>query len=134
VPELPEVETIVRGLANAIVGKTIEKATVRLPKMAVAPERVHFKRAVRGERVVSVSRRGKFSVISLASGRSAIVSLRMTGRLVVLGRGQAALPYEHVSLHFTDGTRLAFADSRQFGRMRLVERGELWDAGLGVEP
>ena len=133
-PELPEVETIARGLANTIVGKTIEKATVRLPKMAVAPERVNFKRAVRGERIVSVSRRGKFAVIALASGRSLIVSLRMTGRLVVLGRGQAALPYEHVSLHFTDGTRLAFADSRQFGRMRLVERGELWDAHLGVEP
>lgn len=133
-PELPEVETIVRGLSRAITGKTIEQATVRLPKMAVAPSRVNFRRAVRGERIVAVGRRGKFTVMELASGRRLIVSLRMTGRLVVLNRGQAAIPYEHVSLHFADGTRLAFADSRQFGRMRLVERGEAWDAHLGVEP
>jgi formamidopyrimidine-DNA glycosylase len=133
-PELPEVETIVRGLAHAITGKTIANVSVRLPKMAVAPPGVNFKRALRGERVVSVSRRGKYAVIALASGRRVIVSLRMTGRLVVLPPGQALLKYEHVSLQFTDGSRVAFADSRQFGRMRLAEPFEPWDAQLGVEP
>jgi len=127
-PELPEVETIARGLARTIKGKTIEKAAVRLAKMAVAPPGVNFKRAVAGERITAIGRRGKYAVMSLASGRCLVVSLRMTGRLVVMGPGQAALPYEHVSLHFTDGSRLAFADSRQFGRMRLTEPGEAWDA------
>ena len=133
-PELPEVETIARGLAQAIVGKTIAKVSVRLEKMAVAPAGLNFKRALRGERVVAVTRRGKYCVIALASGRRLIVSLRMTGRLVVPEAGQARLKYEHVSLHFTGGSRLAFADSRQFGRMRLVEPAEPWDAQLGVEP
>jgi formamidopyrimidine-DNA glycosylase len=134
VPELPEVETIVRGLAKTICSKTIAKVAIGLPKMAVAPAGVNFQRAVRGERITSVGRRGKFTVIGLESGRRLIVSLRMTGRLVVLQRGQAAIPYEHISLFFTGGSRLAFADSRQFGRMRLVERDEPWDAHLGVEP
>lgn len=133
-PELPEVETIARGLAHAITGKTIEKVTVRLPKMAVAPPGVNFKRALRGERISSVGRRGKYAVISLQSGSRLIVSLRMTGRLVVMAPGQAAIRYEHISLHFTDGSRLAFADSRQFGRMRLTQPGESWDEQLGVEP
>ena len=133
-PELPEVETIARGLAHAITGKTIENAAVRLPKMAVAPKGVNFKRALRGEGIRSVSRRGKYAVIELGSGRRLIVSLRMTGRLVVLPAGQPLLKYEHISLHFSDGTRLAFADSRQFGRMRLAEPAEAWDAQLGVEP
>ncbi len=58
----------------------------------------------------------------------------MTGRLVVLPAQAPAYPYTHVELRFTDGTRLAFADVRQFGRMRLVEPGEPWDAELGLEP
>jgi formamidopyrimidine-DNA glycosylase len=133
-PELPEVETIVRGLAASIAGRTIARVDVKLPKMAVAPPGVNFRRALRGQRISSIRRRGKFAIFEFASGRRLIVSLRMTGRLVVLKRGQAAIPYEHVSLFFTDGSRLAFADSRQFGRMRLVERDEPWDAHLGVEP
>ncbi len=133
-PELPEVETIVRGLAAIIPGKTIARAAVRLPKMATAPQGVNLQRAVRGRLVAAVHRRGKFTVIELDSGRRLIVSLRMTGRLVVLNQGQAAIPYEHISLFFEDGSRLAFADSRQFGRMRLAERDEPWDAYLGVEP
>ena len=133
-PELPEVETIVRGLAAALPGKTIGRVSVALAKMAVAPAGVNFVRALRGQRIVSVHRRGKYAVIGLHSGRRLIVSLRMTGRLVVLKRGQAAIPYEHISVFFTDGSRLAFADSRQFGRMRLAERDEPWDAHLGVEP
>jgi len=133
-PELPEVETIVRGLAASIVGKTIAKADVTLAKMATAPEGVNFRRAVRGQRILSVRRRGKYTVIELASGRRLVVSLRMTGRLVVLEPGEPAIPYQHVALTFTDGFRLAFADSRQFGRMRLVEPDEAWDSKLGVEP
>ena len=133
-PELPEVETIVRGLAASIVGKTIARADVALAKMATAPQGVDFRRAVRGQRIDSVSRRGKYTVIELGSGKRLVVSLRMTGRLVVLESGAPSIPYQHVTLTFTDGTRLAFADARQFGRMRLVERGEPWDANLGVEP
>jgi formamidopyrimidine-DNA glycosylase len=133
-PELPEVETIARGLARSIVGKTIERAEIRLAKMAPASPGVSFLSAVAGQRITSVTRRAKYAVVALSSGRSLVTSLRMTGRLVAQRPGEADYPGTHVVLHFTDGTRLSFADVRTFGRMRLVEPGEAWDADLGVEP
>ena len=133
-PELPEVETIVRGLRATVVGKTIARAEVRLRKIAVAPDSVGFARAVAGERIDGVGRRGKYAVLQLASGRSLVISLRMTGRLVVAGSGEPHWPATHVVLHFRDGGRLSFADVRTFGRVRLVEPDERWDAALGVEP
>jgi formamidopyrimidine-DNA glycosylase len=133
-PELPEVETISRGLANTIVGKTIKRAEIRLAKMAVAPPGVDFAKAVAGSRIVGVSRRGKYAVIEEESGRALVTSLRMTGRLVVQKPRESDFPGTHIVLHFTDGTRLSFADLRTFGRMRLVEPGEQWDISLGVEP
>ena len=133
-PELPEVETIVRGLRGAIVGKTIVHVSVLLRKIAVAPKGVDFVKAVEGETITGVSRRGKYAVIALGSGRCLVTSLRMTGRLVVLQPGEPAYPYGHIELVFSDKSRLVFADTRQFGRMRLVEPGEAWDADLGPEP
>jgi formamidopyrimidine-DNA glycosylase len=134
VPELPEVETIVRGLAHRIVGKTIARAEVRLRKIAIAPPRVVFARAVAGERIAAVQRRGKYAVIELRSGRALVTSLRMTGRLVVGEAGSPEYPGAHLVLSFTDGSRLSFADVRTFGRMRLTEPGDVWDQELGLEP
>jgi formamidopyrimidine-DNA glycosylase len=134
VPELPEVETIARGLAHTVAGKTIESVKIHLAKMALAPPGVRFAAALRGERIESVGRRAKYVVMELSSGRKLVTSLRMTGRLVVQRPGEIDYPATHVVLHYTDGTRLSFADVRTFGRMRLVEPGEPWDAALGVEP
>jgi len=133
-PELPEVETIVRGLAHKIVGETIARISVTLKKIAVAPKGINFERALIGEKIADVSRRGKYCVIELSSGRKLVTSLRMTGRLVVLESGDAPYPYTHVELGFESGNRLAFSEVRQFGRMRLVEPNEAWDGELGVEP
>lgn len=137
-PELPEVETIVRGLARGIVGKTIARVEIRLPKMAVAPDGTDFQRAVAGGRIVDVSRRGKYAVIEVESRKRAalrlVTSLRMTGRLVVQKPGEPDFPGTHIVLHFADTARLSFADVRTFGRMRLVEPGEQWDQSLGIEP
>ncbi len=133
-PELPEVETIVRGLAAAAIGKQIERAEVRLAKIGVAPPGVAFVDAAAGERIVAARRRGKYAILDLASGRSLVTSLRMTGRMLMQRAGEPDYPGTHVVLHFTDGTRLSFADVRTFGRMRLVEPDEAWDRDLGVEP
>jgi formamidopyrimidine-DNA glycosylase len=135
VPELPEVETIARGLANAVTGKSIRSVAVSRPKVAVAPPGEDFERALRGETVAAVGRRGKYVVLALASGRRLVVHLRMTGRLIVQPPGDpAAVPYSNVVVTFTEGTRLVFADVRQFGRMRLLPAGDPWDADGGVEP
>jgi formamidopyrimidine-DNA glycosylase len=134
VPELPEVETIVRGLAPRITGKTIARASVRLHRVAVAPPRVSFTRAVVGERIAEVGRRGKHAVIRFVSGKTLVTSLRMTGRLLVGKPGTLEHPKAHVVLTFTDGSRLSFADVRTLGRMRLAEPGDPWERELGVEP
>jgi formamidopyrimidine-DNA glycosylase len=135
VPELPEVETIARGLANAVTGKTIRTAAVSRAEIAIAPPGEDFAQAVRGETIAAVGRRGKYVVLQLASGRRLAVHLRMTGRLIVQARGErAALPYANVVLTFADGSRLVFADVRRFGRMRLLAAGDPWDADGGVEP
>ncbi len=134
-PELPEVETIARGLANAVTGKTVASATVTMRKIAIAPDGQAFEHALAGETIAAVGRRGKYVLFQLASGRRMAVHLRMTGRLIV----QAAqytepYPYTHVLITFTDGSRLCFADVRQFGRMRLLAAGDPWDADGGMEP
>lgn len=133
-PELPEVETIARGLARKICGSTVARVDVTMAKIAQGPTGVRFDRALVGERIERAGRRGKYVVLGLTSGRSLVTSLRMTGRLIVGTAADPPVPYAHVVLHFRDGTRLSFADVRQFGRMRLVEAGEPWDADLGPEP
>jgi len=133
-PELPEVETIVRGLSGTIVGRTIERAELRLAKIAIAPPGERFEPAVAGERIAGIRRRGKYAVIELASGRSLVTSLRMTGRLVVSSGAAPEYPGTHLVLHLSGGRRLRFSDGRTFGRMRLVGPDEAWDRELGVEP
>jgi formamidopyrimidine-DNA glycosylase len=135
VPELPEVETIARGLANAVIGKTIASVEVGMAKIAVAPAGVSFIEMLAGERIADVGRRAKFIVVQLGSGRRLTVHLRMTGRVIVQAPGVSEPhPYTHIILTFTDGWRLCFADVRQFGRMRLLESGDPWDADGGIEP
>jgi formamidopyrimidine-DNA glycosylase len=124
----------VRGLAGKIVGKTIERAEVRLERVAIAPPAVSFTRTLAGDRITSVHRRGKYAVFGLGSGRSLVTSLRMTGRLVVADDRQPEVPSTHVVLVFREGGRLRFSDVRTFGRMRLVGPGEAWDRELGLEP
>lgn len=133
-PELPEVETIVRGLRRAIAGKTIAAVDVRLPRMIVAEPGVNFSRAVRGRRITALRRRGKYAILELAGGASLVIGLRMTGRLVVSANGESEHPRAHVVLRLDDGSRLSFCDVRTFGRMRLVAGGDPWDRELGLEP
>ncbi|GAC1542359.1 MAG: DNA-formamidopyrimidine glycosylase [Candidatus Velthaea sp.] len=134
-PELPEVETVAQGLANAIAGKTIADVVVNMAKIAVAPPGRPFALTLRDDTVLRVGRRAKFIVIELQSGRRLTAHLRMTGRLIVQPpEVTVAHPYTHILITFTDGWRLCFADMRQFGRMRLLDLDEAWDADGGVEP
>ena len=117
-----------------IAGKTIAGARALRAKIVLAPRRPAFGEQIAGDRIAAVGRRGKYVVIELQSGRKLVVSLRMTGRLVVQRQSEARYPYTNVEIDFTDGARLAFADVRRFGRMRLVAPGEDWDRELGIEP
>jgi formamidopyrimidine-DNA glycosylase len=132
VPELPEVETIVRQLRRQIVGKTIAGVRLSWPR-SIAGSKSEFRRRSRGMIVAAVSRRGKYIGVEGVDGTFFTVHLRMTGKLV---RELSAAERKHLRVQFTfmDGTALYFVDARKFGRLRLWScRGESCP-GLGPEP
>jgi formamidopyrimidine-DNA glycosylase len=118
-PELPEVEHVVRALRRAVVGQRILAADINLPRILAAPSPSTFKRKLRASRIDQISRRGKYILFQLDSGQVLMVHLRMTGKFLCVGPDQALPPYPHVVFYLDDGRRLVFCDMRQFGRMRL---------------
>src|SRR5690242_7934178 len=126
-PELPEVETIARGLDPLVRGRVIERPEIHWHRTVDA--RSMPLEALRGDAVGSVGRIGKFVAVRLRSGRTLTIHLRMTGRLAVV-KSDAEVPYERLSLRFDDGDKLSFADARKFGRVRLLD--ELSSDALGV--
>jgi formamidopyrimidine-DNA glycosylase len=134
-PELPEVETVVRGLRDAgLVGHRIEGVNVRWAKtiQGLSPER--FARLLRGRRVESVGRRAKYIVLTLDAGWTILVHLRMTGRLRLAPAGESVAPHEHLELRLDDGRTLRFTDARKFGRWLLTRTPEQTLGRLGPEP
>lgn len=137
-PELPEVETVVRLIRPHLLGRTIVGARVLWARTVggVRPER--FRRAVTGSRVTRVWRRAKYTVFDLErEGRPAghlVGHLRMTGRFHVEAPGFRPGPHLRVSLELDDGRSFHFIDVRKFGRLVFVEdwRGPL--RLLGPEP
>ncbi|HEX7501994.1 MAG TPA: bifunctional DNA-formamidopyrimidine glycosylase/DNA-(apurinic or apyrimidinic site) lyase [Acidobacteriota bacterium] len=131
-PELPEVETIVRQLRRQVLGRTIAALRLSWPR-SVEGSQEEFRRRVRGLTIAAVSRRGKYIGVEGEDGTFFTVHLRMTGKLV--GK-LAAGDRKHLRVQFTfnDGSALHFVDARKFGRVRLWPcRGESCP-GLGPEP
>lgn len=133
-PELPEVETIARGLHAALVGHTIADVKVLWTRSILAPAPDVFARRLCGQTVKDVGRRGKWVVITLAGGDTLLVHLRMSGRLVV--ESGACLDNRHLRALFMldDGRRLSFIDPRKFGRLWLGSDPAEVLGQLGPEP
>ncbi|MBX6321275.1 MAG: bifunctional DNA-formamidopyrimidine glycosylase/DNA-(apurinic or apyrimidinic site) lyase [Rhodospirillaceae bacterium] len=138
-PELPEVETIRRGLAAALEGRRLARVVQRRADLR-RPLPQGLARRLTGRRVVEVGRRGKYLLLRLDDGTTFICHLGMTGRMIV-GRADGALPYgphDHVALETEDGVLVRFNDTRRFGLMDLAAPGRLEShpllAGLGPEP
>ena len=136
-PELPEVETTVRLLRSAVVGRRVEGATVSWPRSVGQGGVDAFRRSVVGARVGALERRGKFAVFRLERrGRAAgalLVHLRMSGRLVVEPARCAPGPWARVELRLDRGV-LRFLDVRKFGRMTFHADPEDVLGELGPEP
>jgi formamidopyrimidine-DNA glycosylase len=132
-PELPEAETIARGLDRVLRGRSIERVDVRRRKNVVAPRGRSFARTLAGDRIERVDRRGKYVVIELQSRRRLVVQLRMTGRLLVLRHGNRPPPAARLVIHLASDVALCYADVRKLGRVTLAE-DDAWDAALGAEP
>ncbi|HYN83945.1 MAG TPA: bifunctional DNA-formamidopyrimidine glycosylase/DNA-(apurinic or apyrimidinic site) lyase [Pyrinomonadaceae bacterium] len=124
-PELPEVELVARSLDRLVSGRRITSA--RLLRARLAPETTPraFSRRLTGARVERVGRRGKHVLFELDAGRVLITHLRMTGRFLLLPPERELPPHTHALFQLDDARRLAFADQRHFGMMKLVAREEL---------
>jgi formamidopyrimidine-DNA glycosylase len=125
-PELPEVEHVVRALRRSILGRRILAAEIKLPRLLVGSSPTSFKRKLRGARIDAVNRRGKYILIELDNQQVLLVHLRMTGKFLCIGADQPLPPYPHVVFYLDDDRRLVFCDMRQFGRMRLLPTQKLF--------
>ena len=137
-PELPEVETIRRTLNQLVVGKSIERVSVHLPRIIQLPEEIgEFCLLLEGQTFQSVERRGKF-LRFLLDDFALVSHLRMEGRYGLYKQEDPLELHTHVVFHFTDGTELRYKDVRQFGTMHLFPKGrELEEKPLkklGLEP
>ncbi|AVK99746.1 bifunctional DNA-formamidopyrimidine glycosylase/DNA-(apurinic or apyrimidinic site) lyase [Pediococcus inopinatus] len=136
-PELPEVETVKRGLDALVVGKKIKKIDIYYPKM-VLPNVTEFTKALTGQIIQGIDRRGKYLLFHFSDQQSMVSHLRMEGKYSVHSHEMPLNKHDHVVFEFTDGSELRYNDTRKFGRMVLVPTGEEFTvAGLktiGPEP
>src|SRR5437763_6303154 len=151
-PELPEVEHVVRAL-RVVVGRTIVASEIRLPKLIAPLSLSIFNRKIKGRSIRGISRRGKFILIecqkparksgvpSRASrvgcnqGQSKrnedliiAVHLRMTGKFLYLNADDELPKHSHAIFYLDNDRRLVFCDQRQFGVMKLISSSELSQA------
>ena len=126
-PELPEVETVRRGLQPAMAGAVIARADVNRPDLRwPLPERMAER--LSGARVTALRRRSKYILADLSTAETLIVHLGMSGRILIsgdpLGRFHHEHPapqkHDHVVLHMDNGARITFNDARRFGAMDLT--------------
>jgi formamidopyrimidine-DNA glycosylase len=135
-PELPEVETIRRGLAPRLEGRVIESLEITDARWCMPLPPADVEGAVAGRRVESLGRRGKYLVFGLEGDVHLILHLRMTGTLLI--DPPEGTPYSRVRLVLDDESELRFCDPRRFGTGELAhsseELSEFFAARLGVEP
>ena len=144
-PELPEVETVRRGLRPVMEGSVIARAEVRRPDLRWPfPDRMADR--LTGQRVVALRRRSKYILADLSGGETLIVHLGMSGRMLIsgdpLGHFHHDLPapekHDHVVLDMSNGARITFNDARRFGAMDLAPTDAVEEhwllASLGPEP
>ncbi len=131
-PELPEVETIVRQLRPRLEGRTITGARVHWARTIARPAKAAFVRGVTGRRIERCWRRGKYFVFDLDDGRRIVGHLRMTGRIYV--EQQPPDDYVRADFDLDDGRGLFFSDVRKFGRLALVREMHEILPPMGPEP
>jgi formamidopyrimidine-DNA glycosylase len=150
VPELPEVETVRRGLEPILVGNAFARVEQRRPDLRF-PLPKRFGERLSGRRIEALDRRAKYLLARLDDGEVLVMHLGMTGRFSIdHANGEASAPgrfahslagapkHEHIVFHLGDGTAVRYSDTRRFGLMDLVPAETLEShalfKGLGIEP
>ena len=136
-PELPEVETVRRGLALKISGRRILRAELRRSDLR-RPFPPTLAARLDGALIGALGRRGKYILIELDADGLLLLHLGMSGRVTASRSALPVAPHDHVVLTLNDGTVVRFNDARRFGTLDYVKRGEEHRhpllAGLGPEP
>ncbi|WP_128514564.1 bifunctional DNA-formamidopyrimidine glycosylase/DNA-(apurinic or apyrimidinic site) lyase [Tabrizicola thermarum] len=144
-PELPEVETVRRGLLPVMEGAVIARAEVNRPDLRW-PLPARMAERLTGQRVTALRRRSKYLLADLDSGETLLVHLGMSGRMLVSGAQLGAFyhdhpapqKHDHVVLHMAGGARVTFNDARRFGAMDLMQTDRAAEhmllRDLGPEP
>jgi formamidopyrimidine-DNA glycosylase len=136
-PELPEVETVRRGLAPLLVGRRVTAVEVRDGRLR-RPVTRRGLGPLRGARLLAVRRRSKYLLLDTDAGRTLLLHLGMTGNLRVDDASRPEAPHTHVVFRLDDGRELRFSDPRRFGMVELIPNERLDRhprlAGLGPEP
>ncbi|MBU0983719.1 MAG: bifunctional DNA-formamidopyrimidine glycosylase/DNA-(apurinic or apyrimidinic site) lyase [candidate division Zixibacteria bacterium] len=146
-PELPEVETVVRGLRDVLLGRTFRSVSCNAPVSSIELSRSlgkSFERALAGRRVTAINRRGKNILIALDNNSTLWVHLKMTGQFRYVDSNVPRQKHDLVVFVLDErgsddsDCNLRFNDYRRFGRLRLYPNDELWTcpglADLGPEP
>jgi formamidopyrimidine-DNA glycosylase len=143
-PELPEVETVVRGLRDVLPGRRVVE--LRLGKTDFIDDAAAMGERVPGSLIRAVRRHGKFLVLDLEAGAAdgseargellLVIHLGMTGQLLVVPADAKIKPHTHAFFTLDDGRELRFRDTRRFGRMLVADRaaGEKVLGPLGADP
>lgn len=138
-PELPEVETVCRGMEQAVKGRVITRVDVRREGLRV-PFPPALKDSLTGRTVKDLGRRAKYILADMDDGAVLIFHLGMAGRIGLVPPGRDYVPqkHDHLILGFDDGSLLVFNDARRFGVVALARRTDLQShrmlSGLGPEP
>ena len=135
-PELPEVETIVRQLREQIIGQVIKKIEILRPDQWKQNCPAEIERALIKQRIVDVTRRAKFILIDFQSGCRLIIHLRMTGKLIWSTEKPDIDKFTRTIFYFAGGSNLQFNDTRALGRVVFLSCEEKSPSleKLGIEP
>lgn len=130
-PELPEVETVARGLALRLEGRRLDRLTLNRADLR-KPLPQGLAARLEGRRVLRIGRRAKYILVHMEEGGVLLAHLGMSGRMVLSGNGASAPadPHDHVVFAFDDGTVLRFNDARRFGLLDYVAD----EAALAAHP
>ena len=142
-PELPEVETVRRGLQQSVVGRKISKVEVGRERTVRRTSREALIDGLTGVKITSATRRGKYLLCDLDSGQRLMMHLRMSGRLIIAKPGALRPAHTHVVMHLTKAdmveSELWFVDPRTFGEVVVFDPDKIKTqmpdlANLGVDP
>ncbi len=136
-PELPEVETVKRGLEKQITGKKIKSVFTSDKKLRV-PFPKNLEASLKNASITAINRRAKYLLIDLDNGKSLIIHLGMSGKILFREKPYTPQKHDHFILEFTDNSILVFNDARRFGLVTLEKTNNLQNnkllANAGVEP